>query len=73
MGQNLENLLESVLLQSCLLRAKNLLGAGGVAVRADVTKMEELDALYQRVRGEFEHIDVLFANAGMPGASPSRR
>ena len=52
-------------------QAKDLLGAGGVAVRADVTKLEELDALYARVRDEFEHIDVLFANAGIPGASLS--
>ena len=52
-------------------KAKDLLGASGVAIRADVTKMEELDSLYARVREEFEHIDVLFANAGIPGASLS--
>jgi len=50
-------------------QAKNLLGGGAVAVRADVTKLGELDALYARVRDEFERIDVLFANAGIPGAS----
>jgi NAD(P)-dependent dehydrogenase (short-subunit alcohol dehydrogenase family) len=50
-------------------QAKNLLGGGVVAVRADVTKLGELDALYARVRDEFERIDVLFANAGIPGAS----
>lgn len=50
-------------------QAKDLLGGGAVAVRADVTKLGELDALYVRVRDEFERIDVLFANAGIPGAS----
>jgi NAD(P)-dependent dehydrogenase (short-subunit alcohol dehydrogenase family) len=50
-------------------QAKDLLGAGCVALRADVTKLDELDALYARVRDEFERIDVLFANAGVPGAS----
>jgi len=45
-----------------------------VAVYADVTKLGELDALCARVRDEFERIDVLFANAGIPGAAlPSRR
>ncbi|MET0792390.1 MAG: SDR family NAD(P)-dependent oxidoreductase, partial [Polyangiaceae bacterium] len=50
-------------------QAKDLLGEGAVAVRADVTKLAELDALFARVRDEFERIDVLFANAGIPGAS----
>ena len=37
-------------------------------MRADVTKLDELDALYARVRDAFGRIDVLFANAGVPGA-----
>jgi NAD(P)-dependent dehydrogenase (short-subunit alcohol dehydrogenase family) len=50
-------------------RAKDLLGGGAVAVRADVSKLGDLDALFARVRDEFERVDVLFANAGIPGAS----
>jgi NAD(P)-dependent dehydrogenase (short-subunit alcohol dehydrogenase family) len=50
-------------------QVKNLLGVGAVAMRADVTKLGELDALYARVREEFKRIDILFANAGVPGAS----
>jgi NAD(P)-dependent dehydrogenase (short-subunit alcohol dehydrogenase family) len=50
-------------------QAKALLGAGAFAVRADVTKLADLDALFARVRDELERIDVLFANAGIPGAS----
>lgn len=46
----------------------DLLGAGASAIRADIAKMEQLDSMYSRVRDEFEHIDVLFANAGIPGA-----
>ncbi len=50
-------------------QAKALLGEGAVALHSDVSKLDELDALYARVRDEFERIDVLFANAGIPGAS----
>ena len=35
---------------------------------ADVTKLGDLDALYAQVWDEFKRIDVLFANAGVPGA-----
>lgn len=38
-------------------------------MRADVTKLSEFGALYARVRGEFERIDILLANAGIPGVS----
>jgi len=55
--------------QKNLDEATELLGGGAVAVRADVTRLGELDALFARVRDEFERIDVLFANAGIPGAS----
>jgi NAD(P)-dependent dehydrogenase (short-subunit alcohol dehydrogenase family) len=42
-------------------QAKELLCESAVAVRADVTKLGDLDALYARVRDEFGRIDVLFA------------
>ncbi|MDY7231674.1 glucose 1-dehydrogenase [Hyalangium rubrum] len=40
------------------------LGPQAIPVRADVRKLEDLDALAQRARELFEHVDVLFANAG---------
>ncbi len=48
--------------------AKDLLGGGAVALRADVSRLSDLDALFARIGEEFERIDVLFANAGVPGA-----
>ncbi len=33
-------------------------------VRVDSSKLEQLDALYEQIRGEKGHLDVLFANAG---------
>ena len=50
-------------------KAQEQLGEGAVVVRTDVTKLDELDALFARVRNEIGRIDVLFANAGIPGAS----
>ena len=54
-------------------QAKDLLRVAAVAVHADVTKLGELDAQCTRVRDEFERIDVLFANAGIPGAPLASR
>ena len=48
--------------------AKDLRGGGAVIVPVDVTKLGELDALYAQVWDEFKRIDVLFANAAVPGA-----
>ncbi len=44
------------------------LGDTTMAVRADTTQAADLDALYARVRDTHGRIDVLFANAGIPGA-----
>lgn len=46
------------------------LGEGAVAVRADVRRLADLDALAERVRAEFGRLDVLFANAGIGGFAP---
>ncbi|MDM0026323.1 SDR family NAD(P)-dependent oxidoreductase [Variovorax saccharolyticus] len=40
------------------------IGFGAVGVRSDATKLDQLDALYERIRGEAGRLDVLFANAG---------
>ncbi len=44
------------------------LGGRAMAVRADISQAADLDALYARVRETHGRIDVLFANAGIPGA-----
>ena len=40
------------------------IGPAATGVRADSTKMADLDALYELVRARHGRIDVLFANAG---------
>src|SRR6266404_2940877 len=42
----------------------------GVAVRADVSKLSDLDKLYKTVAEKFGKIDVLFANAGIAKFAP---
>jgi NAD(P)-dependent dehydrogenase (short-subunit alcohol dehydrogenase family) len=41
-----------------------------VGVRGDIARMEDLDALFDRVRAEKGRIDVLFANAGLGEFKP---
>ncbi|WP_406151018.1 SDR family NAD(P)-dependent oxidoreductase [Streptomyces sp. NBC_01012] len=41
------------------------MGPAATGVRADVSVLADLDALYERVREEAGHIDVLVANAGI--------
>lgn len=43
------------------------IGHGVIAIRGDVSKMADLDALYARVKKEYGRIDILFANAGIGG------
>jgi NAD(P)-dependent dehydrogenase (short-subunit alcohol dehydrogenase family) len=38
---------------------------GDLAIEADVTDSEQVDAMYARAREEYGHIDVLFNNAGI--------
>ncbi len=47
--------------------ANRELGGQALAVRADIARLDDLDALYARVREKHGRIDVLFANAGVPG------
>jgi NAD(P)-dependent dehydrogenase (short-subunit alcohol dehydrogenase family) len=51
--------------QKTLDEAVSLIGDELVAVRADVSKLADLDKLYKIVREKFGKIDVLFANAGV--------
>src|SRR5690348_12526939 len=44
--------------------AKETLGAGSLAVRADVSNLAELDAMFTTIKREFGHLDGIFVNAG---------
>ena len=44
--------------------AKGTLGAGSLAVRADVSKLADLDTVFATIKREFGHLDGLFVNAG---------
>src|SRR5438876_3688245 len=44
--------------------AKETLGAGSLAVRADVSKLTDLDTMFATIMREFGHLDCLFVNAG---------
>lgn len=56
--------------QAELDRAVEALGAGVSAVRADVSKLSELDALFAAVKERHGRIDVLVANAGVGKFTP---
>jgi NAD(P)-dependent dehydrogenase (short-subunit alcohol dehydrogenase family) len=44
--------------------AKATLGAGSLAVRADVGNLADLDRMFGTIKREFEHLDGVFVNAG---------
>jgi NAD(P)-dependent dehydrogenase (short-subunit alcohol dehydrogenase family) len=58
--------------QKALDAAVKELGAGIVAVRSDVSKLSDLDALFDTVAKRLGRIDVLFANAGIAKFAPLR-
>lgn len=45
--------------------AASLIGKNVTAVQGDVSKLDDLDHLYEVVRKEKGHVDVVFANAGV--------
>src|SRR5271154_5927805 len=51
--------------QKTLDQAAKDLGHEALAIRADVSKLSELDEVYKTVKSRFGKIDVLFANAGI--------
>ncbi|WP_437727109.1 SDR family oxidoreductase [Sorangium sp. So ce861] len=53
-----------------LAAAADKLGAGVVAVHADVLKLADLERLAERTKAEFDKLDILFANAGLGGFAP---
>ncbi len=56
--------------QKTLDEAVKTIGGDVVAVRADVSKLSDLDKLYKTVADKFGKIDVLFANAGIAKFAP---
>src|SRR4029079_9473201 len=50
--------------QETLNSAKKEIGNGVLVVKADTSKLEDIDALFGAVKKEFGKIDVLFVNAG---------
>ena len=46
------------------------IGDGTLAVQADVSKMQEIDTLFEAVAQKFGKIDILFANAGIAEFAP---
>jgi NAD(P)-dependent dehydrogenase (short-subunit alcohol dehydrogenase family) len=51
-------------------QAVRALGRNGSGVQGDVSKPADLDRLYETVRREKGHLDILFANAGLGEFSP---
>ena len=56
--------------QKTLDEAVKTIGGDVIAVRADVSKLADLDRLYKTVGEKFGKIDVLFANAGIAKFAP---
>ena len=53
-----------------LKEAAAFIGRNVTTVAGDVSRLEDLDRLYTVVKEKHDHIDVLFANAGMGQAVP---
>jgi NAD(P)-dependent dehydrogenase (short-subunit alcohol dehydrogenase family) len=43
---------------------KKTLGAGSLAIRADVSSLPDLDTMFDTIKREFGHLDGIFVNAG---------
>jgi NAD(P)-dependent dehydrogenase (short-subunit alcohol dehydrogenase family) len=56
--------------QQALDAAVKLLGDGVLAVRSDVSKLDDLDKLFEAVAKKLGRIDVLFVNAGIAKFAP---
>jgi len=57
--------------QKTLDKAVQTIGKGTLAVRADVSKLADIDRLLAEVTAKFGKIDALFANAGIAKFSPA--
>jgi len=50
--------------EGSLQAVKETLGAGSLAVRADVSNLTDLDTMFATIKREFGHLDGVFVNAG---------
>src|SRR6266852_4527734 len=50
--------------EGTLQATKETLGAGSLAVRADVSNLPDLDTMFPTIKREFGHLDGIFVNAG---------
>jgi len=57
--------------QKTLDEAVKSIGSGTLAVKADVSKLADIDRLYAQVAGKFGKIDAIFANAGIAKFAPA--
>jgi len=53
--------------EQTLAAAAAQIGPGTLAIRADTSKLEDLDRLYAQIREKLGRIDVLFVNSGIGG------
>ncbi|MZQ86742.1 glucose 1-dehydrogenase [Paenibacillus sp. 5J-6] len=56
--------------QSELDAAVNLIGSNVTAVQGDISNLADLDKLYETIKNEKGHLDILFANAGLGSLLP---
>jgi NAD(P)-dependent dehydrogenase (short-subunit alcohol dehydrogenase family) len=56
--------------QKTLSEATKVIGGDVLAIRADVSKLGDLDKFYQAVADKFGKIDIVFANAGIAKFAP---
>lgn len=56
--------------EKALNEARSTLGPQALAIRADVSKLSDLDHLYSEIKAECGHLDVVFANAGFSQFGP---
>ena len=56
--------------EKSLSEASEAIGSDTLAVRADVSKIAEIENLFAKVKQRFAGIDILFANAGVAKFSP---
>src|SRR5258707_14110825 len=56
--------------EKTLKEARSTLGPSALAFRADVSQLSDLDSLYAKIKVEFGHLDVVFANAGFSQFGP---
>jgi NAD(P)-dependent dehydrogenase (short-subunit alcohol dehydrogenase family) len=56
--------------QTALDQATREIGSGAMGVQGDVSRMDDLDRLYEEIAKRFGHLDIVFANAGVANLIP---